>query len=301
MTAQADQILERRRLRQRLAFWRILAIVAVVIGIISLLPRSAVVSGPHVARVTITGMIRHDPARERLILDLAERDAAKAVIVSIDSPGGTLVGSEALYEAIRKVAAEKPVVALMGEYAASGGYVVALAADHIVARRNSLTGSIGVVLIAPNVEGLLDMAGVEVTQIRSAPLKAEPSMFARPTEAGLAAQEDLIDDGFQWFRDLVRDRRGLDADALARAANGRAYTGGQAIELGLVDVLGDEATARDWLAETHEIDRDLPIFDVSTKRSPVPIDLKKLGLPSLWPDEIDNLLIGTPQLSAVIQ
>ena len=301
MTAKADEIIERRRIRRRLALWRILAIVAVVVAIILALPKSALAPGAHVARVSITGLIRHDPLRERAILDLVEMDTAKAVIVTIDSRGGTLVGSEALYDALRKVAEEKPVVAVMSEYAASGGYVVALASDQIIARRNTLTGSIGVVLMAPNIEGLLDMAGVEVNQVKSAPLKAEPSMVIAPSQEVLQAQQEIIDDGFDWFRGLVADRRGLNGAKLDVVTDGRVFTGKQALDLGLVDALGDEATARDWLAEMHGIDTDLKAVDVSWTDPDVPFPLQGVAPPGLSMVEIERLLWGVPRLSAVIQ
>ncbi|MEM7057868.1 MAG: signal peptide peptidase SppA [Pseudomonadota bacterium] len=262
MTATADMILEKRKARRRLTFWRVLAIVAVVIAIIAILPSfSGGMAGPHIARVSINGVIFHDVDREKLINDLVDDDQVKAVVVAIDSPGGTLVGSEALYDGLRKVADKKPVVAVMSELAASGGYMTAIAADHIVARRNTLTGSIGVIMEAPNFAGLLEMVGVDVTRIKSAPLKAEPSPTTRPSPAAIAATQDLIDDGFEWFKGLVAERRDLSGNALDRVTDGRVFSGNLALELGLIDALGDEQTALDWLQEEREIDADLKVLD----------------------------------------
>ena len=265
MTATADMILERRKARRRLTFWRILAIVAIVLAIAVMLPRVGGNVGPHVARVSVNGLILHERAREKMILDLVDNDQVKAVVVAIDSPGGTLVGSEALYDALRKVADKKPVVAVMTELAASGGYLTAIAADHIVARRNTLTGSIGVIMEAPNFTGLMEMVGIGVTRIKSAPLKAEPSPTTDPSPEALAATQELIDDGFIWFKGLVSDRRGLTGSALERVSDGRVFSGKLAVELGLVDTLGDEETALKWLQENREIDENLTVVDHTWK------------------------------------
>jgi len=178
MTATSDLIIERRRMRRRLAFWRILAIVALAAAVIVLIPRpSGGVRGDHVARIAIEGIITDDPDRDASLAKLAGDDKVKAVVVRINSPGGTVAGSEALYQSLRAVAAKKPVVAVMAEAAASGGYVTAIAADHIVARATTLTGSIGVVAEAPNFSGLLESLGISVMRSKSAPLKAEPSFL----------------------------------------------------------------------------------------------------------------------------
>ena len=301
MTATADMLIERRRVRRRLAFWRILAIVAVVIALIAVIPRTGPGQQPHIARVTINGMIFHDPAREKLILDLAKDEDVKALIVQIDSPGGTLVGSEALYDAVRKVAAEKPVVAVMSELAASGGYLTALGADHIVARRNTLTGSIGVVMEAPNIEGLLENLGVEVNRIKSAPLKAEPSFTSRPSAEALAAQRVLIQDGYTWFRELVAERRGLKGTALDRVTDGRVFTGGQAVDLGLVDVIGDQQAALDWLYESHGISSEIAVQDRRVKRKDRPWPWRFLEDASAAISQPHRLIDAAPRLYAVLQ
>lgn len=301
MTATADMILERRRARRALTFWRIVAIVAVVIAVIAFLPRGGGEKGDHIATIPIEGVILDDPDRDRALARLARDDAVKAVIVRINSPGGTVAASEAIYEGIREIADKKPVVAVMNEYAASGGYVSAIAADHIVARGNTLTGSIGVVAEIPNVSGLMEMIGIDVTRVKSAPLKAEPSITEAPSPAALAAQEALIDDMFQWFSGLVSERRDLTGTALDAVTDGRAFTGRQALELGLVDALGDARTARTWLEETHEIDDSLPEIDRDWRRKDVPWPFSDLqdAAASLATD--GSILGRLPRLYAVIQ
>ena len=301
MTATADMILERRKARRTLAFWRIAAIVAVVIALIAILPRFAGGPGDHVARIPVTGIIFHDTDREAAILNLVDNDDVKAVIIEIDSPGGTLVGSEALYDAIRKVAEVKPVAAVMTEVAASGGYVTAIAADRIFARRNTLTGSIGVVMEAPNIEGLLEMVGVEVTRIKSAPLKAEPSFTSSPTAETLAAQEVLILDGFAWFKDLVAQRRTLSGPALDQVTDGRVFSGQMAVEHGLVDTLGDTQSARDWMAEDHEIDADLPTLTHRWGKQSVPWPLNHFEDATAFLSQTQGHIHATPRLYAIMR
>lgn len=294
-------ILERRRVRRRLAFWRILAIVAVVVAVISFLPGSDDAGGDHIARITIDGVILDDRERDREILDVAEDDGAKALLLRVNSPGGTVVASEAIYDAVRKVAIEKPVVVVMDELAASGGYVAALAGERIFARGNTLTGSIGVVMEAPNVAGLLDKLGVGVTRIKSAPLKAEPSLATVPSPEALRAQESLIADTFGWFRDLVAERRDLQGPALARVTDGRAFTGRQALELGLVDALGDEDAALDWLAATHGLDRDIAVVDRLWGDDDLPWPLRQVRQGAALLTQLERLVAAGPRLYALLQ
>jgi protease-4 len=300
LAATADMIIERRRVRRRLAFWRIVAIVAIVLAAIGFLPSFGGV-GQHIARVEIDGLILDDDDRDRALAAIADDGRARALIVHVNSPGGTVAASEAVYLALRKVAARKPVVSVMDEYAASGGYIAALAGERIIARGNTLTGSIGVVMEAPNVAGLLDKLGVEVTRIKSGPLKAEPSLTTPPSPEALRAQEALIADTFVWFRDLVAERRKLDGAALERVTDGRAFTGRQAIELGLVDALGDEETALAWLSEAHGIDRDLDVVERSWDDAdlPWPFSLVDKGARALA--QLERLVAAGPRLYALIR
>jgi len=302
MSATVDLILERRRIRRRLAFWRIVAIIAVVAAIIALIPRAVgPISGEHLARIRIGGIIFDDPARDAALRRLAESRRVKGVIVHINSPGGTVAGSEALYEGLRKVAARKPVVAVMSEAAASGGYITALATDYIVARGNTLTGSIGVVAEIPNIAGLLEMIGIDVIRVKSAPLKAEPNFTTRPDAAALSAERALIEDSYAWFKELVSERRGLSGIALDEVSDGRVFTGRQAVDLGLIDAIGDEDTARDWLAANRDLPADLDAVDYDWNDSPLPWPVALLeeslaGFMSSRP-----VVSAGPRLYAIIQ
>ncbi len=262
MSSDVDAMIDRRRLKQRVRFWRIVAVIAVIALVFFFFGRSSMELKPYVARVTVEGVILEDTRLES-ILDTVARDSnAKALVVRINSPGGTTAGSEALYHALREVAKEKPVVATMGTLAASGGYITAIAADHIVARETTLTGSIGVIFEYAQVGELLKKIGIEMETVKSAPLKGEPSMTKPLTPEGKAALEAIINDSYDWFVDLVTERRGLPRDTVVGLADGRVYTGRQAVQNKLVDSLGGEREARQWLLAERDVALDLTTVDV---------------------------------------
>ncbi|BBF94296.1 signal peptide peptidase SppA [Blastochloris tepida] len=265
MSLDADLIVERRRLRRSLTTWRVAAVLAAAAALGAL---AIGLDGPefverrqaHIARIPITGLIRADRERLKMIEEVA-KSGAKAVIVAIDSPGGTVTGSDSLQTAIRRLAEKRPVVALVEGMAASGAYAAALGADEIIAGRNSIVGSIGVIVQFPNVSGLLDSVGVKVEEVKSTPLKAAPSGFVPTSPEARQALQAVVDDSYAWFKDLVKTRRSLDDSLAQTVASGRVWTGAQALELKLVDRLGDQDTAVAWLAETHGIDKTLPVRD----------------------------------------
>ncbi|TCT00553.1 signal peptide peptidase SppA [Aquabacter spiritensis] len=251
MSLDADQIVDRRKLRRKLTFWRVLGVLAVVAAIgvatYATVGRGFAEGSPHVARVVIGGLIRNDRDRVEM-LERVGRSNASAVILSIDSPGGTVTGSEQLYDALRRLAEKKPVVAVVEGMAASGAYIAAMGADHIVARRNAIVGSVGVIFQFPNFSEMLKSVGVTVEDIKSSPLKAAPNPYEPPTPEARAAIASLVMDSYAWFKGLVSERRKLSDGMLAQATDGRVFTGHQALGLLLVDELGDERTARAWLA-----------------------------------------------------
>jgi protease-4 len=265
MSLDADAIVDRRRLRRKLTLWRTLAVIAVialVAGFYAAIDGAGYVgeSRAHVARVTVGGVIRSD--RQRLeMLEKIAKSGARAVIVSIDSPGGTVVGAESLYDGLRRLAERKPVVAVVQGLAASGGYVTALGADRIFAHRNAIVGSIGVIFQNPNVSDLLTTLGVKVEEIKSTQLKAQPNPYSPTSPEARAAMQALVLDSYDWFKNLVRERRGLDDTQLARAADGRVFTAAQSLPLKLVDEIGDERAARAWLAKTKGVSEELKVRD----------------------------------------
>jgi protease IV len=268
MSLDTDHIVDRRRMRRKLTFWRVLAVliaIVAVIGIASMFRGSGAglvqATGPQISRVTIRGIIRGDEDRLKALEGLANSRATRAVIVHIDSPGGTTVGSEELHDALRRVAAKKPMVVVVDGMAASGGYIAAMAADHILTQKTSLVGSIGVLFQVPNVSHLLDTIGVKVEEIKSSPLKAAPNGLEPTSPEARAAIESLVRDSYAWFKDMVKDRRKLEGEALDRVSDGRVFTGRQAVELKLADEIGQEREAIEWLSKTNNIDPKTPVRD----------------------------------------
>ncbi len=259
---------ERRRKWRRSAFWRgfgVAAAIAVVAGL--WLGAGALAPGrAQVARVAVAGVITDDRKRDQLFADLADDAAVRAVVVRINSPGGSTAGSEALYASLRAVAAKKPVVAVLAEVAASGGYVAAIGTDHIVARGNTLTGSIGVIMEYPDLTGVMDRLGVAMETVRSSPLKAEPSPFRETSPAARAVDEAMVADSYDWFRGLVGERRDLDGAGLDAVANGQIFTGRLALANGLVDEIGGEPEALAWLESREPGLGALPVRDREVAR-----------------------------------
>lgn len=264
MTLESDILFDRRRLKRRLVAWRIAAIVAAVAVVMATVARfDGILDRDHVARYTIDGLIVDDPEVFDALAEVAGDPHAKALIVHIDSPGGTFVGGEMLFAALREVAEAKPVVAVMGTVAASAGYMVAVASDRIYARQGTITGSIGVIMQTTDITGLLEKIGVSAEAIKSAPLKAVPSPLEPLTQEARAATQAIIDDMQELFTAMVAERRGFDADRVRTLADGRVYSGRQAVANGLIDAIGGEAEARDWLTEEMGVAADLPTKDVT--------------------------------------
>ncbi len=293
MSIRADDLIDRRRLRRKLTFWRIVALAVVMLAVAIAAQRyygvAAGTSANHIAQIKITGTIMEDDELLERLDRIRKAPGVKGVIVTVDSPGGTTAGGEAIYEEVRRLAAEKPVVAQVGTLAASAGYMIASATDHIVARQSSIVGSIGVLFQYPDVSGLMEKLGVKLEEIKSSPLKAEPSPFKPTSEEARAMIRNMILDSYAWFVDLVTERRPLTRDEVLRLADGSVFTGRQAVENKLVDELGGEREAKAWLV-SQGVSDDLEV-----------VEWKKRELASSYflPEMITRLL-GTPSGSAEI-
>ena len=260
MISEAELIVDRRRLKRSLTVWRILAVL-LALGAVAALLWSGRGFENHIARIKVDGLITGDQPTLDLLKKVEETDKVKAVILRIDSPGGTTAGSEAVYDAVRKISAKKPVVAVMDTVAASGGYITALAADRIVARGNTITGSIGVIFSFPEVSRLLNTVGITMEEIKSGELKAEPSPYKPVSEKARAHAMDMVQDGFRWFKGLVAERRKLAAAKVDQLSDGRVFTGRQAKAEGLIDELGGEDVAVKWLQAERKLPEALEVLD----------------------------------------
>lgn len=253
---------ERRHKWRRSAFWRGVLItlsVFVLLGVLVVILGSGPRFADHIAHVDLKGVIYNDPVLDATLKEVEENHKAKALILTISSPGGTTVGSEAVFERLRKISDKKPVVSVLGEVAASGGYIAAIGADHIIARGNTITGSIGVIMEYPDLTDLLTKVGITMQTIRSSEIKGGPSPFRKSTPEARAAEKVLIDESHQWFRGLVEDRRGLNGSKLDTVADGRVFTGRLALDLGLIDAIGGFDEAIEYLDSLDSIEAKLPV------------------------------------------
>ena len=267
MIADAEMIADRRRLRRKLTLWRVLtfATLIVVVAVAGLIasgtPTAIGLARQQIARVSVSGFIAGDQRMADLLRRVGESSSVAGVVISISSPGGSTTGSEELFQNVRRLADRKPTVAFVDGTAASGAYITALAADRIVARETSLVGSIGVLFQYPVVTGLLGKVGVEVEEIKSSPLKAEPSPFKATSPGARAALQAVVDDTYGWFKDLVRSRRGMTDSELAAVSDGRVFSARQGLALKLVDQLGTERDAIAWMEREKSVARNLPVRD----------------------------------------
>ncbi|MBZ9862424.1 signal peptide peptidase SppA [Mesorhizobium sp. CA12] len=302
MAMRADDLIDRRRLRRKLTFWRVVAFLVLAAAIIAFstwvyddnFTGRAV---PHIAKVKVEGTITEDEELLKRLESIRKSPEVKGVILSIDSPGGTTVGGESTFDAVRKLAGDKPVVAEVGTLAASAGYMIASAADHIVARKTSIVGSIGVLIQYPDVSGLMDKLGIKLEEVKSSPLKASPSPFKPTNDDERAMVRKLILDSYDWFVGIVADRRKMSHEQALALADGSIFTGRQALANHLVDALGGEQEAIDWLA-TKGVDSKLKVVEWKDKdrrggflfsQSMAKVAAKALGLPDAGGDIIHEL------------
>ena len=267
---EAETVIERRRLRRRLTLWRLLAVVLAVFFIALLATGNQRLAGsgsflPHIARVSVSGIITDDQKMLELLDKVGKSSQVRAVILDINSPGGTTTGGEAMYDAIRQLAEKKPVVAVCGTLATSAAYIVALATDRIFVYGNTITGSVGVIFQWADVSELMRTLGVKVEEIRSGPLKAVPNPFQPADEKARALGEEMVQEAKVWFVDLVANRRKIEPASVPGLTDGRVYSGRQAVELKLVDEIGDEKDAKNWLQKERNVTPGLSVVEWKPK------------------------------------
>lgn len=287
MQMDTDSVLERIRLKSQLAGWRALSVILICTLLILVIGGGNLgeIRGkkdPRIARVAIEGIIEDDPERIEKLNEIAEDDSVKAVILRINTPGGTVVGGESLYLAIKKIRERKPVVAVMSDMATSAGYLIALGSDHIIARNGTLTGSIGVLLQSAEITELAQKLGIGLISVKSAPLKGTPSPFEKMTPEATVAAQSLIDSFYRIFVDIVSRERKIPLEQVLVLADGRVYTGTQAHDVQLVDEIGGEDEAIAWLGNVKKIDTNLRIKDMELYPEPSKIEefLQNLGIDS---------------------
>jgi protease-4 len=267
---EAETVIERRRLRRRLTAWRLAAVVLAVFVIALIMAGDQRLAGtgsflPHIARVSVSGFITDDQKMLELLDKVGKSSQVRAVILDINSPGGTTTGGEAMYDAIRRLAEKKPVVAVCGTLATSAAYIVALATDRIFVYGNTITGSVGVIFQWADVSELMRTLGVKVEEVKSGPLKAVPNPFEPTDEKGRALAAEMVQEAKVWFVDLVGKRRNLEPAAVPGLTDGRVYSGRQALALKLVDEIGDERAAKRWLQKERDVTPGLSVVEWKPK------------------------------------
>jgi len=267
---EAETVIERRCLRRRLTAWRLAAVVLAVFVIALIMAGDQRLAGtgsflPHIARVSVSGFITDDQKMLELLDKVGKSSQVRAVILDINSPGGTTTGGEAMYDAIRRLAEKKPVVAVCGTLATSAAYIVALATDRIFVYGNTITGSVGVIFQWADVSELMRTLGVKVEEVKSGPLKAVPNPFEPTDEKGRALAAEMVQEAKVWFVDLVGKRRNLEPAAVPGLTDGRVYSGRQALALKLVDEIGDERAAKRWLQKERDVTPGLSVVEWKPK------------------------------------
>lgn len=209
----------------------------------------------QIARIEITGAIA-SATRKRVLeaLKTVEEKKFPALLLRIDSPGGTVGDSQEIYSALKKLREKVKIIASFGNISASGGVYIGMGAEHIVANPGTITGSIGVILRGNNLERLLEKIGVSFKVIKSGPYKDILAFDRELTEPEASILQELIDVSYQQFVQTVAEARNLAVDTVKTFADGRIFTGQQAVELGVVDRLGTEEDARRWAAELVGLD-----------------------------------------------
>lgn len=267
MSLDTLSVLAHRRMRRRLTLWRSLAVIAGVFALVVIAESgsdgglSGIFQTNQIARVTIEGTILDDRSQVKMLKKIRDADHVKALLVFVNSPGGTTTGGESLFNNLRGIAKKKPVVAQFGTVATSAGYIVGLGADHIVTRGNTITGSVGVLAQWPEVTQMLDKLGIAFNEVKSGKLKAQPNPFSPANPDATQVMQETIDDGFSWFLSLVKTRRSLDPAQVPGLTDGRIYSGRQALKYKLVDAIGGEDAAVDWLVKERGVDKDTSVID----------------------------------------
>lgn len=267
----SDLLIDRKRLKSKLTSWRMLALagffaVAVVIGNGLGGKKPAAIGRDYIAQIFISDIIVDDDKRDAMMEDILNDPHAKAVIVQMDSPGGTTFGGETLYLQLKQLAENKPVVGVMRTLCASACYMAAMGTNYVVARESTLTGSIGVLLQSFEVSRLADKLGVGFITIKSGEFKDAPSLSEPLTEAQREVLRESITDSYNHFVRIIVEGRKLDEETVRKLADGRVYTGSKALSLKLIDALGGTEEALDWLARERKINPKLNLIDIEPER-----------------------------------
>ncbi len=263
----ADDVTQTERPRKRhllrKAFWLFTVGLGILLLINLFVPEFDLSSDDRIALIRVEGVILDSQTTIGELKRFSENPSVKAIVIRIDSPGGGVVPSQEIYDAVKRVRSKnnKAVIASMGSVAASGGYYIAAATDRIVANPGTLTGSIGVIMETANVEGLLQKIGVEGVVIKSGKYKDVGSPLRKMSADERGLLQAVMDDVHKQFIEAVAEGRSLELRAAQALADGRIFTGRQAKEAKLVDELGDLEDAIQLAAEVVGIEGEPKVVE----------------------------------------
>lgn len=223
----------------------------------------------QIARIEIAGAIAGQ-TRKRVLeaLKTVEERKFPVLLLRIDSPGGTVGDSQEIYSALKRLREKVKIVASFGNISASGGVYIGMGAEHIVANPGTITGSIGVILRGNNLERLLEKIGISFKVIKSGPYKDILAFDRELTDPEKHILQELIDTSYHQFVGTIAEARNLSEETVRSFADGRIFTGQQALELGIVDRLGTEEDARRWAAELVGLDPEkTPCYTLEEKKN----------------------------------
>lgn len=269
----SDTFIVIQDLKKKLLSWRAITFLSVTI-LILILGRSGIKKIKKtntndktiIARIAIKDIITRESYSNQKLKDL-EKDNIVAVILDIDSPGGEVTASETLYEFFKKLTEKKPVISVINSIGASGSYMVAMSSNYIIAYNTSIIGSIGVLIQSYEVTEMADKIGIKFINIKSSPLKAIPNPYEKFTEDVEVTVRHSMDDIYDYFLSIFIESRNIDHSKALEIGNGQVYTGRQALKIGLIDKIGNENDAIEYL-KSKNIDTDnIKITDYDIKET----------------------------------
>jgi protease-4 len=273
----------RKRSLLRRVVWGAVIVIGGLIVLNALFPDLDLSGENRIALIRVEGVILDAQTTIGDLKRFSENPLVKAIVLRIDSPGGGVVPSQEIHDAVKRVKnkSNKAIIASMGTVAASGGYYIAAATDRIIANPGTLTGSIGVIMEMANVEGLLKKVGVEGIVIKSGRFKDAGSPLRRMNEEERKLMQSVMDDVHQQFIQAVAEGRSLEMSEVQPLADGRIFTGRQAKEARLVDELGDLDDAIHLAADIVGIEGEPKVLEPRRRFSIR--ELLESRLPSFFP------------------
>lgn len=274
MEIQPDTLVAQRRWRRQARFWRIASVLIAMILVFFIFQNTSyfdkIAVNDHIIRIRINGIIFDDNLLTNKLESIPNNPKVHAVILIIDSPGGTSLGGETIYRKLRIISKSgKPVVAIIRTMGTSAGYTVALGADRIYALKTSLVGSVGAIIRTADLTELMKKIGIRSQTYRSGKIKSFPSPIERtPLEADILIQNAVNDVG-DWFIKTTIDRRKLTQKNASEVASGRIFTGRQALNYNLIDEIGEEKDALRWLRQKKGVKKGLAIIEAENERTTV--------------------------------